>query len=589
VAIDGVCGRGLAADVCAAEESGSRALLDLALRFAEIPGAVFADVCDWGRSAADCGSSHSAGGRLDGDDADRAAFFDSSAGWFGYRFRRWRSAGRKFVGDRCRGFMGLRLCGSHILLVAEVVVRAAAPIRTQQGMAGLHVPVRATASLIEPGIFGIFRPVLMLPEGIADRLTTEQMATVVAHEMCHVRWRDNLTAAIHMLIEAVFWFHPMVWWIGARMVEERELACDEEVMRLCGEPEVYAEGILSVCKFYTESAVACVSGISGADLKARIVRIMTRRSGDSLTLARKLCLAAVALAAITGPLVFGTVNAPLLRAQAAQDAHAQDANGAAAPSFEVASIKPDDSGTQNHLFQTPGPGRFHTINITARMLVNFAYGLKDFQLTGGPSWTDSQGYVIDAKADDATTAQMQKLPRQQQMEQMRSMLRSLLADRFKLVVSHETKELPIYALVVAKGGPKLTSTTYTPPDPDAPKPATPPQNGPHLMLSRGKIDAVNQPISGLAGLLAVVPDLGGRMVQDETGIKGNYDFTMHFSMQSMAPKSGAPAPEDAAAAEDTSEPSIFTALEEQLGLRLESTKGPVDVYTIEHIEQPSQN
>lgn len=457
-----------------------------------------------------------------------------------------------------------------------------------------HLPLMATASLIEPGVFGILRPVLMLPEGIADRLTRREMDAIIAHEMCHVRRRDNLTAAIHMFVEAIFWFYPVVWWIGIRTVEERELACDEEVLRLGSEPEVYAEGILSVCKFYTESPVACVSGVTGSDLKKRLVRIMTQRLGNNLTLSRKLCLAAVALAAIAGPLVFGTVNAPLLRAQAAQDAQAQDASGSAAPTFEVASIKPDDSGTQNRLFQSPGPGRFHTINISARLMVEYAYDLKDFQVIGGPSWTDSQGYVIDAKADDATTAQMQKLPRQQQMEQMRAMLRSLLAERFKLVVTHDTKEMPIYALVVAKGGPKLTPSTYTPPDPDAPKPATPPRNGPHLMLGQGTIgegtiDAAYQPVSGLANLLARIPDLGGRMVQDETGIKGNYDFTMHFSMQSIAPKGAPPPPESSPAANDTSEPSIFTALEEQLGLKLESTKGPVDVYTIEHIEQPSEN
>jgi bla regulator protein blaR1 len=488
------------------------------------------------------------------------------------------------------GFVAVAFCWLRKWWRVRVAFRAASPFSLRPGTMVPNVPVMASRVLIEPGIFGIFRPVLMLPVGIADRLTPSQMDAIVGHEMCHVRRRDNLTAAIHMFVEAVFWFHPLVWWIGTKMVEERERACDEAVLQRGGDPEIYAEGILSVCKFYTESPVACVAGVSGSDLKKRIVRIMTEQLGHNLTFARKTILGLAGMVAVAAPLAFGILNAPLLRAQAAQVAQAQDANAAAAPSFEVASIKPDDSGTPNHLFQQPGPGRMHTTNISARMLVAFAYGLKDFQLMGGPAWSSSQGYVIDAKMDDAAAAQVKNLSREQQRQQMQLMLRSLLADRFKLTLSHETKDLPIYALVVAKGGPKLTPTAYTPPDPNAPNPALPPQNGSHLMLSRGKIDAVNQTISGLAGLLALVPDLGDRIVEDETGITGNYDFTIHFSMQSLAPKGGAPLPDaNAPAADDTSEPSIFTALEEQLGLKLESTKGPVDVYTIEHIEQPTEN
>ena len=85
---------------------------------------------------------------------------------------------------------------------------------------------------IEPGVFGILRPVLMWPAGIEDRLSDEQIEAILAHEVAHVRRRDNLAALIHMLVEAVFWFHPLVWWIGARLVDERERACDEDVVRL---------------------------------------------------------------------------------------------------------------------------------------------------------------------------------------------------------------------------------------------------------------------------------------------------------------------------------------------------------------------
>ncbi|HEY6356847.1 MAG TPA: M56 family metallopeptidase, partial [Vicinamibacterales bacterium] len=90
------------------------------------------------------------------------------------------------------------------------------------------VPVRSSAVLLEPGIVGVWRPMLLLPAGISAHLTAEQLDAVLIHELCHVRRRDNLTAAVHMLVEAVAWFHPLVWWIGARLVDERERACDED-------------------------------------------------------------------------------------------------------------------------------------------------------------------------------------------------------------------------------------------------------------------------------------------------------------------------------------------------------------------------
>src|SRR5581483_6219205 len=113
-------------------------------------------------------------------------------------------------------------------------------------------------------------PVLLLPANLFDRLTPGQLHAVIEHELCHVRHRDNLVAALHMFVETVFWFHPMVWWIGKRMVAERERACDEEVLRLGSAPRAYAEGILNVCKSYLPSPLDCASGITGSDLKKRI-------------------------------------------------------------------------------------------------------------------------------------------------------------------------------------------------------------------------------------------------------------------------------------------------------------------------------
>ena len=119
------------------------------------------------------------------------------------------------------------------------LVRKAEPIDL-----GLPIPSVSAPARLEPGVFGIFRPVLFLPEGITERLTPEQMQALFAHEICHVRRRDNLWAAVHVLVEAVFWFHPLVWWLGARMIAEREAACDEAVLKSGAEAETYATSVL---------------------------------------------------------------------------------------------------------------------------------------------------------------------------------------------------------------------------------------------------------------------------------------------------------------------------------------------------------
>jgi bla regulator protein BlaR1 len=165
-------------------------------------------------------------------------------------------------------------------------VRGAVPLDLE-----VAVPVLSSPAMLEPGVFGIFHPVLLLPEGIVDRLTPAHLEAIVAHELCHVRRRDNLAAAVHMAVEAIFWFHPLVWWLGTRLVEERERACDEEVLRLGSHPEIYAESILKTCQFYLESPLECMSGISGSDLEERIVRIMTQRAVHRLSFGRKLLLA----------------------------------------------------------------------------------------------------------------------------------------------------------------------------------------------------------------------------------------------------------------------------------------------------------
>lgn len=205
--------------------------------------------------------------------------------------------------------------------------------------------VRSTPGLLEPGVVGLWRPVLLVPAGIESRLTPAQLSTVLEHEFAHVRRRDNLTAAVHMAVESVFWFHPLVWWVGARMVEERERACDEHVLRVCGEPQTYAESILNVCKLYVESPLACVSGVTGADLKRRITAILGNHVGLELTMVRRAGLGTAAALALGAPLLAGAMTTP----------PQTQSSGA---KFEVVSIKPCPGPTPQSIpIPRPGAGR----------------------------------------------------------------------------------------------------------------------------------------------------------------------------------------------------------------------------------------
>lgn len=172
-----------------------------------------------------------------------------------------------------------------------------------------RIEILASEGSLEPGVVGFFRPALLWPQEFTEHFEDVHLDVIMAHEVCHVRRRDNLAAALHMVVQGVFWFYPLVWWLGARLVEERERACDEEVLALGGEPAVYAESILRTCRFSAGFPVVCVSGVTGADLKNRIVHIMTSCVRRDLHPGKKVLLAAVAAIAITVPVASGMMAA----------------------------------------------------------------------------------------------------------------------------------------------------------------------------------------------------------------------------------------------------------------------------------------
>jgi uncharacterized protein (TIGR03435 family) len=258
------------------------------------------------------------------------------------------------------------------------------------------------------------------------------------------------------------------------------------------------------------------------------------------------------------------------------------------PSFEVATVKRNLTGEQISSSSAQArSGRYVATAATLRRLMQTAYQLRDFQLIGGPAWMSSDRWNIEAKAEEGSLPQ----------PDLSLMLQSLLEERFQLKLRRETRELPTYDLLVARGGHKLKlSEDQSIPGPPqrgaAPlPPPAPPQRGAPLPRGttfggRGFLRATAQPLSNLIRNLS---DQVGRTIVDKTGLTGLYDITLEWTpdLGQRNPILGGPdAPPPAA---ELSGPSIFTALQEQLGLRLESSRGPVEVLVIEAAEKPTEN
>jgi len=444
------------------------------------------------------------------------------------------------------------------------------------------VPLLVSQQSMEPGVFGILRPVLLWPAGISQHLPDPHLRSILAHELEHVRRRDNLAAALHMLVEAVFWFHPAVWWVGAELVEERERACDEQVLRLGNQPSIYAESILRACKFCVEAPLTCVSGVAGSNLKRRIVRIMNQQLGNNLSIGGKLLLAAIGLAAISAPVAVGVFNAPQLRAQQPQTV------AAPAIAFDAVSVRPSTAVGDNTGILAE-PNKFTATGATVQSLISFAYGVQDYQVLGAPDWIGADHYDIDATWKDpaGSEAGMAEMPPPLSPRppasasgtrnivairlgggQLHGMLQTLLAQKFNLKFSRETRDLPIYNLVVAPSGSRLTPTPSSPPPPVAP--SGKPMISVRVGITNGNLEFAAKGGSS-AVLAALLSEQLHRKIVDKTGLAGQYDIDFHL-------------PQGQSAAQDFS-----AALEDQLGLRLEPAQAPVDVLVVQQVEKPAEN
>lgn len=267
------------------------------------------------------------------------------------------------------------------------------------------------------------------------------------------------------------------------------------------------------------------------------------------------------------------------------------------PKYDVATIKPTSASDGRRMFLFI-PDGISLSGVPVQMLLTEAFHVEDDHIIGAPGWVKTNRYDVQAKVSPDDAPKLDKL----KFDERRSMLVPLLVERLNLKYHHETREMTSYALVVAKGGPKLKLSEVQPPPPDAkppepganakpgdPAPGKPPQRRMLRLMGRGHLEAEGSSTEMLARVLS---QQLGRTVIDKTGLTGSYDYSLQWTPDDAAPPmpggaDGAPPHNDSAT--DAVGPSLFTAVQEQLGLKLESVKGPADVIVIDHIDLPSEN
>ncbi len=248
--------------------------------------------------------------------------------------------------------------------------------------------------------------------------------------------------------------------------------------------------------------------------------------------------------------------------------------------FEVATVKAADPDARGGRFMMQPGGKLSINNMTLKNIIAIAYQVRDFQITGGPGWMTTDRFDIEARSGDQAPApdmrSMKEDQREKFQKELNQRVRALLADRFKLVVREEEKEMPTYALVVAKNGPKLKASEL--------------KEGGNLgiRMGRGEMTGMTAQMKMLANVLG---NIAGRPVTDKTGLDGTFDWTLKWTPDAITPNSPVPGSDKPNAPEpsDVSGPSIFTALQEQLGLRLEPQKAPALMIIVESAAKPSAN
>jgi uncharacterized protein (TIGR03435 family) len=433
-------------------------------------------------------------------------------------------------------------------------------------------PVRLLVSALvqAPTVVGWLRPVILVPIGALAGLPPEHVEALLAHELAHIRRHDYLVNVLQSAVEALLFYHPAVWWISNQIRNDRELCCDDVAVEISGSALTYARALADL-ESHRPAHLNLALAANGGLLPARIGRLLGQSRKPSRALPGPGIILGATLILITAYGLFG--------------------QAVAKPEFEVVSIRPSAPSTQGSYRSVsmkggPGtndPGRVTFENFALPSLISNAYNLMTYQLSG-PEWLINGYGPLDPTFDIIA-----KIPDGTTKEQFHLMLQNMLAERFKLTIHHESKELPIYNLVVAKNGPKFKPSPDTPASADdtgrgpAPKvtmgsdgfPVLPPGTTMAWVNGRARMRATKETMEKLVIDLAAQ---SGRPVRDLTGLKGQYDFELFWL------------PDSVAAADISAGPTLAQAVQDQLGLRLESAKAPVDIVVVDHVEKvPTEN
>jgi bla regulator protein blaR1 len=429
-----------------------------------------------------------------------------------------------------------------------------------------------------PMTCGVMHPAIVFPPD-ARTWREADVRRALTHELEHVRRRDWVTLSLARAICALYWFHPLVWIANRQLSVNAERACDDAVLRDSHAFD-YADQLVTVAeRSVAQARRPLLAMASRGDLSTRVHAVLNTRQqrGPAGVWARiTVTMAAVASVALLAPL------------RIVASALGQTAVPTARPQFEVASIKPSPS-FDRIMSVRPLPDRL-TADATVQVLMLYAYGVQPFQLAGGPSWLTLDHYEIEAKANVSANR-----------DQIFRMLQSLLEDRFQLKTHREMKELPVFALVSNRGGFKLPAPrdgacVDSPADAavawvGAGRMAAPGELPPAKGQCGSAIISVNSsgaqmrggkiPMSELVRMLSM---LLNRSVLDKTGFATLFDVQLDFVPDETTPAMPPPPPDSG-----ISGVSIAQALQQQLGLRLEPTRGPVDVIVVDKVERPSAN
>ncbi len=412
-----------------------------------------------------------------------------------------------------------------------------------------------------PTVVGYLRPLVLVPVGALTGLSPDLLESLLIHELAHIRRNDYLVGILQSLVEAALFYHPAVWWVSGHLREERELCCDDVAAAACGDPVTYARALAEL-ESYRPAHLRPALGANGASLSRRVARLLNQEPppvfttrGSGLIIAGLLLAAGVTLAqrSLAQPAVVAVSSLP---------------------SFEVASIKPSAPDSLLKIDFARG-GRLVVSHATLRFLIKIAYDVSDDQIVGGPAWFSSKRFDVQARPDKQIPGDPEQMSKDQILlfhQPTRLRLQRLLAERFHLELRMESKPVPVFALVVAKNGLKMKPSAST--------------GDPNIQgnAGRGAIRATRVDMNTLAHFLS--EGQTGRPVVDMTGLSGAFDFQLDWT-----PDSGLnpPADPNQPLSDDLGGISIFTALQQQLGLKLESRAGAAETLVVTHVELPSGN